>query len=81
VPRLPLYDDRYLLLTAGDGPYGGAGEPGWRVAADERLCLLTPDMQDRRSVDRCLRGGGHASAPGRRADLVTVPDRSAASCG
>jgi hypothetical protein len=49
--ELPLYDEWYLLLTAGDGPSGAADELGWREAADERLCLLTPDMQNRRIVD------------------------------
>jgi DNA-binding transcriptional LysR family regulator len=61
--ELPLYDEWYLLLTAGDGPSGAADELGWREAADERLCLLTPDMQNRRIVDGGLRGGGARPRP------------------
>jgi DNA-binding transcriptional LysR family regulator len=70
VRKLPLYDERYLLLTAGDGPYGAADELGWREAADERLCLLTPDMQNRRIVDGAFAAAG---ACPRRVVLYPVP--------
>jgi DNA-binding transcriptional LysR family regulator len=63
VRKLPLYDERYLLLTAGDGPYGAADELGWREAADERLCLFTPDMQNRRIVDGAFAAAGACPRP------------------
>lgn len=63
VRTLPLYDERYLLLTAADGPHGGADEVGWREAADERLCLLTPDMQNRRIVDGAFAAAGARPRP------------------
>jgi DNA-binding transcriptional LysR family regulator len=55
----PLYAERYILLTPADGPFRGRRNVTWREAADTPLCLLTPDMQNRRilnaifaSVDR-----------------------------
>jgi DNA-binding transcriptional LysR family regulator len=50
-------------LTAGDRPYGAADELGWREAADERLCLLTPDMQNRRIVDGAFAAAGARPRP------------------
>ena len=55
----------------GDGPYGAADELGWREAADERLCLLTPDMQNRRIVD-----GAFAAAGARPRPVVETKSRS-----
>jgi DNA-binding transcriptional LysR family regulator len=59
VDTYPLYAERYILLTPEDGPFRGRASVTWREAADAPLCLLTPDMQNRRilnaifaSVDR-----------------------------
>ncbi|CAA9361479.1 MAG: Transcriptional regulator Atu4705, LysR family [uncultured Gemmatimonadaceae bacterium] len=48
---MPLYQERYLLLTPADGPLGGRDRVSWRDAASVPLCLLTPDMQGRRIID------------------------------
>lgn len=48
---MPLYQERYLLLTPADGPLGGRDRVSWREAASVPLCLLTPDMQGRRIID------------------------------
>jgi DNA-binding transcriptional LysR family regulator len=55
---LPLYRERYLLLTPADGRFGERASVTWREAATLPLCLLTPDMQGRRIVD------GYFSAAG-----------------
>lgn len=46
-----LYIERYVLLTPEHGPLGGRNSATWREAADLPLCLLTPNMQNRRIVD------------------------------
>jgi DNA-binding transcriptional LysR family regulator len=47
----PLYGERYMLLTPHGGPFDGMSTVSWREAAKLPLCLLTPDMQNRRIVD------------------------------
>ncbi|MCB1741181.1 MAG: LysR family transcriptional regulator [Gammaproteobacteria bacterium] len=51
VITLPLYRERYILLTPADGPFRGRQSISWREAATTPLCLLTPDMQNRRILD------------------------------
>ncbi|TDQ85505.1 LysR family transcriptional regulator [Dongia mobilis] len=51
VLQRPLYTERYVLLTSETGPLAGATKATWREAADLPLCLLTPNMQNRRIID------------------------------
>ena len=60
---MPLYQERYLLLTPADGPFGGREWVTWREAASVPLCLLTPDMQNRRIIGGLLGQAGVAVAP------------------
>ncbi|WP_374450219.1 LysR family transcriptional regulator substrate-binding protein, partial [Stella sp.] len=53
-----LYAERYILLTPADGPFAGRRDVGWAEAADASLCLLTPDMQNRRIIDGIFREVG-----------------------
>lgn len=46
-----LYDERYLFLTPDDGRWASEATVRWRDAAEAPLCLLSPDMQNRRIVD------------------------------
>jgi DNA-binding transcriptional LysR family regulator len=62
VRTLPLYRERYHLLTAADGPPAGR-TVGWAQAARMPLCLLTPDMQNRRIVDGIFREAGARPRP------------------
>ncbi|MBV1705215.1 MAG: LysR family transcriptional regulator, partial [Hyphomicrobiales bacterium] len=59
----PIYVEGYLLLTRADGPLASRDEIGWAEAARLRLCLLTPDMQNRRIVDGTFRSVGAAPVP------------------
>jgi DNA-binding transcriptional LysR family regulator len=55
VRSIPLYTERYYLLT---GPASGLGERDtvtWAEAAALQLCLLTPNMQNRRIIDDIFR--------------------------
>jgi len=58
VRTLPLYRERYMLLTPVGGAFDGRSSVSWREAAALPLCLLTRDMQNRRIVDRLFAEGG-----------------------
>jgi DNA-binding transcriptional LysR family regulator len=51
VQTLPLYLERYVLLTQRDSALGGRERVSWAQAAGQPMCLLTPDMQNRRILD------------------------------
>ena len=46
-----LYRERYCLFVPETHPLAGAPSVTWRAAAEEPLCLLTPNMQNRRIID------------------------------
>jgi DNA-binding transcriptional LysR family regulator len=50
----PLYEERYMLVCAADAPFAGRASVGWQELEGERLCLLTPDMQNRRIINRAF---------------------------
>jgi DNA-binding transcriptional LysR family regulator len=58
VSSVPLYRENYRLLTAVDAPLGERDQVTWAEVARVPLCLLTPDMQNRRIIDRLLRNTG-----------------------
>jgi len=58
VSSVPLYREHYRLLTSPDAPLGDRDEVTWPEVARVPLCLLTPDMQNRRIIDRLLRNTG-----------------------
>jgi DNA-binding transcriptional LysR family regulator len=63
VRSVPLYREHYRLLTAHDSPLGDRAEVSWAEVGQIPLCLLTPDMQNRRIIDRFLRSAGCEPAP------------------
>ena len=63
VTAVPLYKERFCLLTAADGALGERGSVTWAEVAALKLCLLTPDMQNRRIIDKHLRAAGGEAAP------------------
>src|SRR3546814_5030523 len=60
VRSVSLYPEQYRLLTSEDSPYGDRDQVTWAEVSRIPLCLLTPDMQNRRIINRLLRtaGGG-----------------------
>ena len=58
VKTVPLYREAYCLLAAADSPIGRQRTVTWRDLRDLPLCLMTPDMQNRRIIDQMLRDGG-----------------------
>jgi DNA-binding transcriptional LysR family regulator len=72
VRTVVLYQERYLLLTPADGPFAGRDRVGWAELADTPMCLLTPDMQNRRILDRYFAEAGVHVLPSIEADAVSV---------
>jgi DNA-binding transcriptional LysR family regulator len=58
-----IYMERYCLLVRHDHPLATASAVTWADAAKEPLCLLTPDMQNRRIIDRAFRAANCAPVP------------------
>jgi DNA-binding transcriptional LysR family regulator len=58
VTTIPLYRERYRLLISADAPLGNRDKVTWAEVAQVPLCLLTPDMQNRRILDRLVREAG-----------------------
>ncbi|ODN71221.1 LysR family transcriptional regulator [Methylobrevis pamukkalensis] len=63
VRRVPLYRETYVFATGADGPLGARSSITWAEAAETRLCLLGPDMQNRRIIDRVAAGIGLTIRP------------------
>jgi DNA-binding transcriptional LysR family regulator len=63
VTTIPLYKENYQLLTSADAPFGSQDSVTWAEVSQVPLCLLTPDMQNRRIIDRLLRSAGGESRP------------------
>ena len=59
----PLYAETYVLLTRADSELAKRDSIGWQEAAGLNLCLLTPDMQNRRIIDGIFRSVGQAPTP------------------
>ena len=58
VTGVPLYRERYCLLTSTDAPLGNRDKVTWAEVAQVPLCLLTPDTQTRRIIEGLLRSAG-----------------------
>ena len=58
VTTTPLYREHYHLVTSADRPFGARQTVTWKELASIPLCLLTPDMQNRRIVDHAFAEAG-----------------------
>jgi len=63
VRRQPLYEERYLLVAPRRSPWAAGASVRWRDAASAPLCLLSPDMQNRRIIDALFARAGAAPEP------------------
>jgi DNA-binding transcriptional LysR family regulator len=72
VNAIPLYHERYRLLTAADAPFGNRDTVTWAEVSTVPLCLLTPDMQNRRIIDRLLLSAGGESRPTLESDSMIL---------
>ncbi len=60
VASVPLYREHFHLVSTADGAFAGRDSVTWAEARGLALCLLTPDMQNRRILDRLLGQGSGA---------------------
>ncbi len=63
VTAIPLYRERYRLITSSDAPLGDRESVTWAEVAQVPLCLLTPNMQNRRIIEGLLRSAGGNPQP------------------
>jgi DNA-binding transcriptional LysR family regulator len=63
VNTVPLYLEEYRFLTSAQGKLGDRDQVTWAEVGQVPLCLLTPDMQNRRIIDDLLRSVGAKSSP------------------
>lgn len=63
VLSVPLYAERYQLITAAGTPLSEREQVTWSEVAERPLCLLTPDMQNRRIIDHHLAEAGASARP------------------
>ncbi|MEA2873786.1 MAG: hypothetical protein QOH67_3762 [Hyphomicrobiales bacterium] len=63
VSAVPLYRERYRLVTSSDAPLGDRDSVTWAEVAQVPLCLLTPNMQNRRIIEGLLRSAGGNPQP------------------
>src|SRR5882757_7630790 len=60
---VPLYLEQYRLLTSENSPLGDREQVTWSEVGKIPLCLLTPDMQNRRIIDQLLERAGTRAEP------------------
>ncbi len=72
VRTVPLYRESYRLLTSPDGMFGDRDEVTWKEVGQVPLCLLTPDMQNRRIIDKALRDAGTEAVPTLTSNSIIV---------
>lgn len=60
VSTVPLYLERYMLVCSTGSRFAGRRSVSWKELAGQRLCLLTPEMQNRRIVNANLASAGVA---------------------
>src|SRR5215471_7777103 len=63
VNTVPLYLEEYRLLTSRSGILGHRERVTWAEVGQVPLCLLTPDMQNRRIIDGLLKSAGREPSP------------------
>jgi len=63
VTQVALYRERYRLLISADAPLGDRNRVTWAEVAKVPLCLLTPDMQNRRIIERLIGEAGGNPQP------------------
>jgi DNA-binding transcriptional LysR family regulator len=72
VSTVPLYQEQYRLLTAADAPLGDRSQVTWAEVSQVPLCLLTPDMQNRRIIDGLLQSASGESRPTLESDSMIL---------
>ncbi len=72
VSAIPLYREKYCLLTARAREFAKRSSVTWAEVANLPLCLLTRDMQNRRIIDRHLQQAGATASAMLESDSMIV---------
>jgi DNA-binding transcriptional LysR family regulator len=72
VEAIPFYEESYRLVTSAGGLLGDRSQVTWAEVGRVPLCLLTPDMQNRRIIDVLLRNAGAEPAPSLSSNSMIV---------
>lgn len=72
VATVPLYAERYQLITSAGQPMAGKEQVTWAEVATLALCLLTPNMQNRRIIDHHLAEAGATVKPTLESNSMVV---------
>jgi DNA-binding transcriptional LysR family regulator len=70
VVAVPLHQERFRYVCARGMAQAGRASIAWRELATAPLCLLTPDMQNRRIIDRALAEAGAAPVVALQSDSM-----------
>ncbi len=70
VDLVPLYEERYVLLSSADMLASGASTLTWSEAAQLPLALPTAEMRDRQIIDQAFAGHGITVTPQVETDSV-----------
>jgi DNA-binding transcriptional LysR family regulator len=70
VRSVALYRERYYLVTGDPDLFKGHREVSWAEAAAVPLCLLTPDMQNRRIINHAFEEAGALPVPVVESDSI-----------
>jgi DNA-binding transcriptional LysR family regulator len=70
VELVPLYEERFVLLSSADMLPSGVSTLAWPDAAQLPLALLTADMRDRQIIDEAFAGHGITVTPQVETDSV-----------
>ena len=70
VDLVPLYEERFVLLSSADMLPSGVSTLAWPDAAQLPLALLTADMRDRQIIDEAFAGHGITVTPQVETDSV-----------
>jgi DNA-binding transcriptional LysR family regulator len=60
VVTVPVYRERYVLVCRADNDLAAKARVAWADLAGRRICLLTPDMQNRRIINQNFMDAGVA---------------------
>ncbi|HKJ61631.1 MAG TPA: LysR family transcriptional regulator [Hyphomicrobiales bacterium] len=63
VTTVPLYYERYHFVTSAGSKLADRGTVTWKEVSELPLCLLTPDMQNRRIINQHLAEAGAEAHP------------------
>ena len=72
VTAVPFYREAYQLVCADGHPLAGRAGVAWEDLAGHRLCLLTPDMQNRRIINQNLYAAGLSAEATIQSDSTVV---------